>query len=188
MNCADCQRYSLENGPGELPEAVSAHLLECASCRKAHQRALSLQQLLSLKRFEQPDSAFETRNLARVQAAIRDLSPARTGWWAGILDALTGQPIPALRYAAAAVVLGLLGINWLSVRSLPPLPTASIEAVRTAQPISLLAGTPAAALPRGVELMAPAIFVTSNQQPWMLEHDRGGPQYGTGSRLTGFDF
>jgi hypothetical protein len=188
MNCAECQRHSLELGSDELPAAMSAHLLECPACRKAHQRAVSLRQLLSLKRFEQPDPSFEVRNLARVQAAIRDLDPSPRGWWAGVLDVLTGQPVPALRYAAAGLVLGLLGINWLSVRSLPPLPTASIEAVRTAQPVSLLAGPSATALPPGRESVAPAIFVTSNQHPWMLEQGSRGAQYGTGSRLAGFDF
>jgi hypothetical protein len=187
MNCTECQRLSLESDGGDLPEAVSAHLLECASCRRAHQRAVSLRQLLAIKRFEQPDASFEVRNLARVREGIANLQPASHGWWAGLLNILTGQPVPVLRYAAAGVVLGLLGINWLSIRSLPPLPTASIEAVRTAQPVSLFAGPPAVALPPGGAPVAPAIFIASTQQPWMLE-GAGHPQYGPGSRLAGFDF
>lgn len=186
MNCADCQRLSLEATGTDLPEVATAHLLECAACRQAHQRAVALRQLIGLKRYEQPAPAFDVRNLARVQAAIRDLNPAPRSWWASVFDLLAGPSTPVLRYAAAAVVLGLLGINWLSVRSLPPLPTASPEAVRTAQPASLLAGPSAASLPPPGGPMVPASLLASNRQPWELE--RTGPQYGTGSILTGFDY
>ena len=187
MNCAECQRLSLECDGSDLPEPATAHLLDCAACRQAHQRAVALRQLIGLKRFEQPAPAFEVRNLARVQAAIRDLNPAPRTWWASLLDMLAGPSTPVLRYAAAAMVVGLLGINWLSVRSLPPLPTASIEADRAVQPVSLLAGPSAASLPPRGGPMAPAILLASNQQPWEL-NQRAGPQYGTGSRLTGFDY
>ncbi len=187
MNCTECQRWCLESDGADLPAAVSAHLLDCADCRRAHQRAAALRQLMALKRCEQPDAGFEVRCLARVREGIAGLHPAPRGGWAKLVDMIFGQPGLVLRYAAAGVVLGLVGLNWLSVRNLPPLPTASIEAVRPAAPVTLLAGPPAVVLPPDDGPVAPAFFVASNQHPWLLQGSGRG-QYGTGSRPVGFDY
>ena len=186
MTCEECRRMSLESEGGVLSDAATSHLLECAPCRAAHRQAMALVQLVALKRFEQPDSAFETRNLARIRAAIRDMDPSPRPWWSSVLDLLAGPSLPVLRYAAAAVMVGLIGIHWLSVRNLAPLPAAALDAASAVEPLSLVAGPSAVSPPLDGGPMAPATLLASNQFPDLQRV--GVPQYGTGSRLTGFDY
>lgn len=179
MKCAECQRFCLENAGADLPPDVSAHLIECAACRKAHGRALTVCQLLSLKKYEQADPHFETRLLAKVQSGIRELEAQPRGIGARLWQLFAGEQIPALRYAMALMVLVLIGINLISVQNMPVLPSVSIEAQPSAQPVTVASGSPTN---RYFDPSLPVVFLQSNTQPASL-------QYGPGrSRLVGFEY
>jgi hypothetical protein len=180
MKCAECQRYCLENACGELPEAVSAHLLDCPRCRKAHARVVSLCQLMSLKNYEQPDAAFETRLLAKVQSGIRDWEEQPRGFGERLWAIFADGQIPALRYAMAVMVVALIGLNMISVQNMPTLPSSSIEARRPEQKPAAVAAVESTN--RYFNPSLPVVFLQSNAQP-------SGIQYGTGpSRLVGFEY
>jgi hypothetical protein len=180
MKCGDCQRFCLENAGGDLPPDVSAHLIECAECRKAHARAITVGQLLSLKKYEQPDPLFETRLLAKVQAGIRELDEQPHGLGARLWQLFAGEQIPALRYAMALMVVVLIGLNTISVQNMPVLPSTSIEAQRTPAPAPTVAS--AGPTNRYFNPSLPVVFLQSNTQPASL-------QFGPGrSRLAGFEY
>jgi hypothetical protein len=180
MNCAACREYLLQNAMDSLPEPVSAHLLECADCRAAHTRAVTLVRLLSLKQHETPDVHFETRLVARVESAIREGAAAPQGIGARIWDMLAGGPLPALRFSMALVVVGLIGLNLLSVQTPPSLPFSSIEAKRPAPaPLMLASEESTNRLPNR---SLPVVFLPAATPP-------SNVQYGTGpSRLVGFEY
>lgn len=180
MNCAQCRRICLEEDAASLPADVAEHLVECADCRKAQQRIVALGQLLALKRFEQPDAHFETRLLAKVESSIRDLDPRPAGWLDRVWNAWSGERIPALRIAMSLLVMGLVGLNMLSLQQTGPLTSLSIEAQREAPTAPALAD--AGTTNHYFDPTRPIVFISSNTQPT-------GIRYGTGpSRLVGFEY
>ena len=47
MKCTFCQQQLLYSQETELPEAVAAHLADCAACRQWHQRLLQIESNVS---------------------------------------------------------------------------------------------------------------------------------------------
>lgn len=82
-----------------------------------------LRSLLALKRYEQPDAYFETRNLAALRGRLADTAPG-SSWVARAREWLTGAPAPALGLACAAALLavGIWLMNQPSTTSPSPNP------------------------------------------------------------------
>ena len=172
----------LESEGGELPTDAASHLLDCKDCRQAHQRNVTLRQLLSLKRYEQPDPHFETRLLAKVEAGIRDVEMEPAGLLRRIWNFISGDQLPAIRVVMAVAVLGLISLNLWSVQNATPLPSVSIQAAMTPAPVpALAASTPATN--RYFDPSRPVVFLSSNQQPPGINYGNGLP-----SRLVNFDY
>src|SRR6266550_3862190 len=84
----------------EEQNALHTHLVECASCRQAHQENKIMNKVLEEKfANEKPDAAFEQRMLA----GFRNRIPQRTGGIAKFIVDL--MRLRATQIAAAAAVL-----------------------------------------------------------------------------------
>ncbi len=97
----------MEFEDGVLPAEVAAHLEQCSACRTQHARMTAVRQLMSLKRHEQPDNVTEARIRSGVRRRIERLDDpqgdeARVSAW----ELLTLEPLPALRYAVVALLVG----------------------------------------------------------------------------------
>ena len=192
MNCATCRQWVSDHAGADLAPEVAEHLLACEACRKDHRRQVGVRQLLRIKQFEQPDPHLETRLMAAVAAGIREADARPRGWQALLTGWLGAGVTPAWRAALTCLILSFIGLNWLAGRSLPPLPTASIEAVRPVQP------TPwkpvASPMPGLLESrwavrqeLPPGLTWASTQGP--MRSSGSGAQYGSGpSRLAGFEY
>lgn len=81
--------------------------------------------LIALKRHEQPDPYFETRNLAALREKLAHTAPGRA-WGQRWFGWLAGESMPAFRMVVAACLLALLAANLLFLQSAPPeRPTAA---------------------------------------------------------------
>src|ERR1700690_47929 len=126
MNCKEIQRYCIEYAGEKLSAEVEQHLATCEACRRAHERAELVCKLISLKKYEQPDPGFEARSLARIRNSIQELEDNRSKGWR-FLDIFGTGDVPVLRYAMAAAVLLLTGLNFVSVQNLPALRSVALE-------------------------------------------------------------
>src|SRR5690349_9859821 len=116
MNCQEIQRYCIEYAGETLRADIQQHLTVCGDCRQAHEKALLVCKLISLKKYEQPDPGFEARSLARIRSAIHEMEEERQqGWsWASLFGPV---PVPALRLAAVAAVFAVIGLSYVELRA-----------------------------------------------------------------------
>src|SRR5436309_12611828 len=86
--------------------ALHAHLLDCAACRKAHQKTKTMNKILEeTLAQEKPDPAFEQRMLA----GFRNRIPERTGVLKLLWDLKRVRAVQIT--AVAAVLLGLVQLG-----------------------------------------------------------------------------
>lgn len=124
MNCARVRQEMLRYEDIELPPDLVRHIEGCPDCRRHAEQVKALRQLLALKNYERPSPRFEERLIAGVRRRIehpdedRALAPGMAWSWP---RAARDWPIPAFRYALAAVFALLVGVHLLSIPTLAPL-------------------------------------------------------------------
>jgi hypothetical protein len=126
MNCDKAQRMFGDMADGKLSAAVvaelRAHLAECTDCRVAQQRTVRLQQLLAIKRHENPGSAYFNNFLNDFHRRLEVETAPQPGW----REMLAGQvEMVASRFwqygLAGAVGVCVLGISlWYSGKNTSP--------------------------------------------------------------------
>ena len=126
MKCSNVQQYCWEMAGSPLPPAMEEHVRQCPDCKSAFEKANSLRSLVSLKRFEQPDSAAEARCIAMVQSRIDAWEEKQQSGWK-LWNVFSAQPAIALSYTMAALVIGFLGMNMLTKQKTAPLPMTASE-------------------------------------------------------------
>lgn len=186
MKCTEVQRYVLEHAGEAVGAPYQEHLRTCAECRRAQEQAESLCKLLSLKRFEQPDSGFEARNLANTMRRIRNLDSEPAAGWS-LWDWLA-MPHPVLRYSAAAFVAALVGVNvYLAVRSPDQGSTAAPDQIAPSRPVTAAVEAPVPQMPAAAEFAqaTPTQALAPSQDVFAIaasnrENSSGGVQYGPG--------
>ncbi len=124
-----------------------------------------IRRLIALKRYEQPDPHFETRNLAALRAQLAHTAPGES-WMSRWFGALGAAPHPGIRALVAACVLALLAGNLLLINSVPSLgPLAEPPA---AAPAPAPESLQVAATNEALDLYRKPVFVfeyPSNRQP-----------------------
>ena len=103
MDCIKAQRYAADLADHRLDQATAHelqnHLSNCSDCRVSQQRALHLQQLLSVKRHESPGAHYFD---GFVNEFHRRLEVAPTpSLWSEVLRFFHTQNAPVLRYGFA---------------------------------------------------------------------------------------
>lgn len=179
MKCADVQRTCLENDGSTLPTPVLEHLIGCAECRKAYERAQIVTRLIGLKRHETPAPGFEARMASRIRSQIEAEKPApfgglRVEWLTG---SLRGWHVATA--AAAALLLAAAG----TFLALPQKPAEPAFAARPAP--SAAAGT----LP-GPAIHAPLPMPDNPawQKPILVFDDRGPLRRPLDARATDLNY
>lgn len=113
MDCKQAQRWYDDLADGRLAEdravELRRHLAECTDCRVAEQRALRLQQLLHLKRHEQPPPGYFNNFLADFHRRLDAEEQARASRWQWVRA--LWQPLPTVRYALVTVASLTLAIG-----------------------------------------------------------------------------
>jgi anti-sigma factor RsiW len=129
IDCGKIQRLFDDLADSRLAEGdrqeVERHLRDCTDCRVAQQRAVRLQQLLALKRHEQPGSQYFENFLDNFHRRLELSILSQPGWWERLSRLLRDRSRPVLRYGfahaigvAIAVVLiyrGSVGTDWTSI-------------------------------------------------------------------------
>ena len=138
MDCGKAQRLLNDLADERLSENVARelhrHVEECTDCRVARQRAARLQQLLALKRFEQPSSNYFDTFLNEFHQRLEVETAPHTNLWERIINNLAIEPVRTWRYGftgAAGVALAVVLI-WRAFN--PPDVTQSAEAQQTPTP------------------------------------------------------
>ncbi|MCZ7592136.1 MAG: hypothetical protein M5U15_08245 [Kiritimatiellae bacterium] len=85
-----------------------------------------IQRLVALKRYEQPDPYFETRNLAVLREKLSGAAPGR-GWANRWFGWLFNGSVPAFRMVVVSCLLALLSVNLLLLNSVPNLSPESVS-------------------------------------------------------------
>jgi hypothetical protein len=105
MDCGKAQRLVQDLVDGRLDGGVASelqrHMSECTDCRVAQQRAIRLQQLLSVKRYERPGQDYFDGFLGEFHRRLADTLTPQPTWWDRILETLHVQNVPTLRYGFA---------------------------------------------------------------------------------------
>ena len=170
MKCNKVQEYCIEMAGNPLPEAIEQHIRQCAECKAVYQQTHLLFQLISLKRYEQPDVGVEARCLATVQAKIdvwKEEQPQ--GFWK-IWHVFDAYPAAAVRYILAALVIGFIGVNLLMMQDVSPLPSVALDDSHSLSSLT------------DADVRDMMLQVTSNRQP-------GQVQYGSGpSRTVDYEY
>jgi len=119
MKCSNVQKRIVEFEDRELPVKIAQHLEHCSTCKHAYEQSLHLRKLLSLKRYEKPSAEADERLTLSIHRTIQehlDPHPEETGISAW--EWLTLEPLPALRYAAAALLIAIVGIHLFMMPTL----------------------------------------------------------------------
>jgi AcrR family transcriptional regulator len=167
MNCRKAQRLIGERPqrlPPPLQAALHQHLQDCTDCRVTDQRITRLQQLLALKRHEQPPPGYFEGFLSEFHSRLMaDTRQPQTFWQPLRIAATALLHAPTARrcsYAvagsvAAAVVAALV---WMAAQPAQPPPAPGTAPVATIAP---LAPSPAGAAVtiQGVPVSGPAAVV-----------------------------
>jgi hypothetical protein len=105
MNCDKAQRLVQEFTAGRLTDGVARelqrHVNDCTDCRVAQQRATRLQQLLSVKRHEQPGPDYFDGFLREFHQRLAEATAPQPTLWERILGALRIQRALTFRYGFA---------------------------------------------------------------------------------------
>lgn len=117
MDCKKTQRLINELGDGRIKKsearAIQQHLGECSDCRVTQQRSLRLQQLLSVKRHENPGADYFDNFLGEFQQRLAKETAPRPSLWERFCGHLHIQPVFSMRYGfahALGVVLAIAGV------------------------------------------------------------------------------
>ena len=115
MNCRQIQQWLIERDDQEFPQEVQRHLDQCADCRKTHEQAQSLRQLLQLKRDEQPPAGLADQCAANVLRRLKaGEEPSLIDRWREYI--FWPEVQMKLVLAAAAALLFTVGLLWVSGR------------------------------------------------------------------------
>jgi predicted anti-sigma-YlaC factor YlaD len=173
MDCKKTQQLYDDMTDGRVAEPVASelrrHLDECTDCRVLRQRAGRLQQLLALKRHEQPPPGYFNNFTAEFhRRLLRDTQ--RPTWMQRIAESFRVEVTPVWRYALAGVCGAALafGLVW----KISPHNTATVAASEHAAPVK----TVAAATPSDESVVVsrtPALAV----MPAAWHPDANRPQY-----------
>jgi hypothetical protein len=105
MNCSKAQRLVQDLAAGQLTDGVARelqrHVTDCTDCRVAQQRASRLQQLLSVKRHEQPGQDYFDSFLREFHHRLAEATAPQPTLWERMLGALHIQNVPTFRYGFA---------------------------------------------------------------------------------------
>jgi hypothetical protein len=105
MNCGKAQRLVQDFAAGQLTDGVARelqrHVTDCTDCRVAQQRAARLQQLLSVKRHEQPGQDYFDGFLREFHHRLAEATVPQPTLWERMLGALHIQNAPTFRYGFA---------------------------------------------------------------------------------------
>jgi hypothetical protein len=122
MNCKNAQRQFDDLADGRLPAPVAdelrRHLAECTDCRVAEHRAARLQQLLALKRHEQPPTGYFDNFLDEFHHRLAVANAPKPNWWDRFIHHLTLEPVHVWRYGLAGA-MGILVTGIVTWWSLP---------------------------------------------------------------------
>jgi hypothetical protein len=102
MNCRDVQRHLHEISGDPLSADATTrlhrHLADCSDCRVAQQRALRLQQLLTVKRHETPGADYFDNFLGEFHQRLTAATRSRTSFWGQWMDRWQLRNALTLRY------------------------------------------------------------------------------------------
>jgi len=149
MDCQTAQRMYDDLVDGRLAEPLAAqlrrHLEECSDCRVQRQRAMRLQQLLAIKRYEQPPPGYFEQFVAEFHRRL-DAEMMRPRWWQRLAESIRVEVQPVWRYGlagacGAALALGLL---WQVYHPAPAMSRAAPARPMVSAPVSAM---PPAAIP-----------------------------------------
>ncbi|MEI6085317.1 MAG: hypothetical protein WCS70_13600 [Verrucomicrobiota bacterium] len=97
MDCQKAQRLIHDLGNGASLD-VQRHVSECSDCRVTQQRALHLQQLLAIKRHENPGPHYFDNFLSNFHNRLAQETAPQPTVWQRVLARLHIEPAPRLRY------------------------------------------------------------------------------------------
>ena len=118
MNCRKAQRLVEGRYRRQRSESLELdlqqHLHDCTDCRVAQQRSARLQRLLSLKRYEQPDSHYFERFAGEFHQRLSAEMQDNGGWWSRWKTGLALPPFRAWSYgfATAAAISCSVAFWW----------------------------------------------------------------------------
>lgn len=105
MDCDKSQRLVQDLADGRLSDGVARelqrHMADCSDCRVAQQRAARLQQLLAVKRHEQPGEDYFAGFLGEFHRRLLQATTPQPSLWERVLDALHIENTLTLRYGYA---------------------------------------------------------------------------------------
>lgn len=171
MDCRKAQRWHDELAEGRLAEAQATalrrHLADCTDCRVAQQRATRLQQLLALKRHEQPPPGYFPNFTAEFHRRLA-AEEARAPWWQQLVDRLAWPSLPALRYAGATlagILLTLGALQWTQSNTVLP----ATRVARHSSPEAASLTTASAAPTPGLTRIPRTIETASDTPGYVLD-------------------
>ena len=156
MNCRQTQRLFDDMADGRLPEAVAQqlqrHLEECTDCRVTRQRSARLQQLLAVKRYEQPSPDYFGNFLREFHQRLEAETMPRVSFWERIVNNLAIEPVRTWRYGFSGAVGLALAVTmiWRGF---------------SAPDVSARIGLPAGSLPSPIHLFASDDLPAKNPTP-----------------------
>ena len=165
IDCKKAKRLYDDLAEGRVAEPLAAqlqqHLDDCTDCRVLRQRSARLQQLLAIKRHEQPDAAYFDGFLNEFHRRLAD-EAARPTWRERLAAAISIEITPLWRYglAGACGALLALGLAWRT-----PTPVSSPIAQRP----------PVNVVPVETDAVRPPQQLAVVPSAWQA--DAGGPQY-----------
>jgi anti-sigma factor RsiW len=124
MQCSKVQRLFNDLFEGRLSDPLAQglrrHLDECTDCRVAHQRAVRLQRLLALKRYEQPAPEYFDCFLREFRQRLQADARTQAGRWEQFVASFTADPSRAWRYAFVGGVAVCLAVGVLMSAGVVP--------------------------------------------------------------------
>jgi len=140
MNCDKAQRMFGDMADGKLSAAVvaelRAHLAECTDCRVAQQRTVRLQQLLAIKRHENPGPAYFNNFLNDFHRRLAVETAPQPGWYEKLAGHLEMAASRFWQYGLA----GAVGVSVLAValfysgsKTTPPVMVAQEQSTDVAE-------------------------------------------------------
>jgi len=142
MDCKKAQRLYDDLADGRVAEPLAGelhrHLDDCTDCRVLRQRSIRLQQLLTLKRHEQPAPAYFDNFLADFHDRLA-ADTMRPTWAQRFIEAFRIEITPVWRYglAGACGAMLALGLVWQVYQTNPPAsPATTVAEIKPPAPAS----------------------------------------------------